>query len=849
MASNRAELLLASPHNTTLSASSANMIREILLVHESHTDIGYTHGQRRSLRWHGEFIKQAMDLVDAQPDFKWACETFAQVESFWSIADTAARERFLSMVRSGRVSLSACWGNFTELPDNALLASLTNRARQFADEHRLPMTAGMMADVNGCPLAYARTLADHGISFLLTHVHGHHGHVPFGNRVLPFWWDLSDGRKLLVHHGEHYHQANELGLMPGAEVNYTVFRDKPASFDDAQSDARIEHYVRGIESSGWPYEWYTVSGSGLMTDNSPPSSTVAARLQRFNALAAKRSLPKVRLVTLDELARVIAADGSRLPTFAGDWPDWWADGTACDPEGVQLFRHAQRQRRVIVSLAKQSLESQVNLTELDQWLGMYAEHTFGHSHSVTHPWNPLAQQLRQRKVGYAAQAAELAEVLIEDVTEPLGFGPLAYDRPLRFRVTNPNNVPLRALVELEWEASEAQRWHVEGNATEVFDTATLNVIPSQSWPSMRGWARVADVTLGLGETRELGVRIDTSATTTNVAAANTSIANDRSPLPADWRVAGRRGVHDLAGDPFVVTAASNTIASQPKQPQSVAQQIRTDFAELSFSDRGRLLSWTDRCTGQSLLRAGQREPFALIADRSVAPLTSEAQSAARASMGRNRRLADAQELVAESLQITRTDTGELYDTFEIQQQLDGFELLRTRWTFWHRLPRVDIELQTHKIGSWHAENVFCPLPFDAGDDSVVWFDRGLPMRPWRDQLPGTLTDYMGIQDGLAWCGRETGVAVATSDAHLMHCGDLAHRQRKLMGDPNLPATPDQVHAWLMTNYWETNFAAELGGFYCFRFSVGWGPEFVDPKTALNWCRQTTEGVHAIRLVR
>ena len=825
------------------------MIREILLVHESHTDIGYTHGQRRSLRWHGEFIKQAMDLVDAQPDFKWACETFVQVESFWSIADTATRERFLTMVRTGRISLSACWGNFTELPDNDLLASLTNRARQFADEHKLPMTAGMMADVNGCPLTYARTLADHGVSFLLTHVHGHHGHVPFGNRVLPFWWDLGDGRKLLVHHGEHYHQANELGLMPGAEVNYTVFRDKPASFDDAQSDARIEHYIRGIESSGWPYAWYTVSGSGLMTDNSPPSSTVVARLERFNARAAERSLPTVRLVTLDELARVINVDGSRLPTFSGDWPDWWADGTACDPEGMQLFRHAQRQRRVIVSLAKLSPEPRVDLTELDQWLGMYGEHTFGHSHSVTDPWNPLAQQLRQRKVGYAAQAAELSETLLEDVTVPLGFGPLAYDRPLRFRVTNPHRDARRALVELEWEASEAQRWRVDTKATEVFDPATGNVVPSQSWPSMRGWALIADVTLGAGETRELEVRIDTSATTTNVPASPTGPAKDVSPLPADWRIAGRRGVHDLAGDPVVITAA-NTPSVQPDDASiSGAQQIRTTFAEISFNDRGRLLSWTDRRTGQSLLRPGLREPFALVADRSVAALTGETQSKARASMGRNRRLPDAQEFVAESLQIKRIDTGSLYDTFEIQQRLEGFELLRTRWTVWHQLPRIDIELQTHKIGSWQAENVFCPLPFVAGDDGVVWFDRGLPMRPWRDQLPGTLTDYMGIQDGLAWCGRETGVAVATWDAHLMHCGDLAHRQRKLMGDATLPATPGEVYAWLMTNYWETNFAAELGGFYCFRFSVGWGPEFVDPKAALRWCSQTTEGLHAIRLSR
>ena len=49
-------------------------IREILLIHESHTDVGYTHGQGRSLRWHQAFIRQAMDLAVRQPSFRWTCE-------------------------------------------------------------------------------------------------------------------------------------------------------------------------------------------------------------------------------------------------------------------------------------------------------------------------------------------------------------------------------------------------------------------------------------------------------------------------------------------------------------------------------------------------------------------------------------------------------------------------------------------------------------------------------------------------------------------------------------------------------------------------------------------------------
>ena len=62
------------------------------------------------------------------------------------------------------------------------------------------------------------------------------------------------------------------------------------------------------------------------------------------------------------------------------------------------------------------------------------------------------------------------------------------------------------------------------------------------------------------------------------------------------------------------------------------------------------------------------------------------------------------------------------------------------------------------------------------------------------------------------------------DQHLLQLGPLAHGERLLMGDPRLAADPAFAYAWLMTNYWETNFAADLGGFHEFRYALRWGPE-------------------------
>ena len=65
-----------------------------------------------------------------------------------------------------------------------------------------------------------------------------------------------------------------------------------------------------------------------------------------------------------------------------------------------------------------------------------------------------------------------------------------------------------------------------------------------------------------------------------------------------------------------------------------------------------------------------------------------------------------------------------------------------------------------------------------------------------------------------------------------------------MGDPRLADDPAFAYAWLMTNYWETNFSADLGGFYEFRYSVHWGDD--DPHALLRRCRYANHGMQVRR---
>ena len=78
-------------------------------------------------------------------------------------------------------------------------------------------------------------------------------------------------------------------------------------------------------------------------------------------------------------------------------------------------------------------------------------------------------------------------------------------------------------------------------------------------------------------------------------------------------------------------------------------------------------------------------------------------------------------------------------------------------------------------------------------------------------------------------------------------GPLAYGQRKLMGHPVLKDEPLRPYSWLMTNYWETNFEAQLGGFYEFRYHLEWGPHLSAADRAIQACRAMNLGYRTFRV--
>src|SRR5689334_8124429 len=94
-------------------SSSALAVEEILLLHHSHLDIGYTHSQPIIWELQQEFISQAIGWLEQTEDLpegsrpKWTCEATEPLRRWLVRASSMDVGRFKALYRHGRIGVAA----------------------------------------------------------------------------------------------------------------------------------------------------------------------------------------------------------------------------------------------------------------------------------------------------------------------------------------------------------------------------------------------------------------------------------------------------------------------------------------------------------------------------------------------------------------------------------------------------------------------------------------------------------------------------------------------------------------------------------------------------------------------
>jgi hypothetical protein len=773
---------------------------EVSVIHHSHLDIGYTDPQARVLAHHLEYLDAALDLATQDDGFRWNVEANLPLTRWLATRPAADREAFIARVRERRIEVCALpFTMHTEAYSLDELARTLRPAQALRERYGIEVVTAMQTDVPGATLALCELLAAADVRYLSV-AHNYAGrsvpHLNGGQSLRrPFRWRAPSGRRLLVWHtdsphGIAYMEGNLAGLADGY-------------------DATLEHlpaYLHALATRPYPYGagtagWLTGVGAGTeltrapqehellhlrvqsaIADNAAPSPVPAEVVREWNADWA---YPRLRMATNRDFFEAAESRlGDAIPTYEGDWTDWWADGLGSAAREVGLARRAQSRVRTAQTLHAwaDALEGAEDATapgdsppaaDSSGWpaeverayedLALFDEHTWG----AANPWRDRLEHVDagalqwQWKAARAHAAAETVDALLDGARARLAV-------------------------------------HVPREAGALAGVLVFN-------PA--GAARTDAVELLVPETR---VAVTTDLAVVDVASGE-RVPCELAPQPhASFRPRGQR-LRFLARDVPAYGFARYAIVGDragvpaPVPGDPAALESARIAAELDAT-AGTLTSLNDLVNRDSAFGFNQYVYDRYATARRVNHLSSRLGDAGLWL------LAD-REVAQDGVLIHRTSSA-LEERATIRLRAPGAHQLTVTYRLVHGANRLEIVNVLDKLPIADKEAVFFAFPFAREDPRVRYEITGGVHAEGDPTVPGSAHHMRAIRD---WIALDDAV-LATFDAPLVQVGAI-----HLPYAPFPPTTvhePGTVFSWAMNNGWDTNFPSSQGGEVELTYAVG-----------------------------
>lgn len=780
----------------------AHSIKTVYVVHHSHTDIGYTDLQERVIAIQVNYIKTVLSMM-RQPeyaDFRWNCETLYCVEEFWKQASEEDRADFARFVKEGKIGISANYLNFNDLVNADVFGKRLAKWQDKLQPFGTKIHTAMAADVNGFSMGYRDAMIENGVEFFFTNVHCHHGMYPLYQNQNAFFWENASGQRLLVWNGEHYNLGNVLGLQPNHAVNW-MMRNRLGEDADAgtffsdQLHTNLDKYLTECETEGYPYDFIVTAVSGVFSDNAPPSAEIMETIRAYNEKYGQEV--RVEMVSLQELYAAIAPKLTDAPVYRGDWTDWWANGVGSTPYAVKHYKDADHRWQLANRLDPDAETHYPALAEAVQDnLMLYAEHTWGHSSTITNPYDTMVLNLDMRKNSYASKAHEAASLMLCSIAEKKGDMLRYYNTTGAVRAAGVSHTSQPQLIE----------FYIETLALEDVEVRDLagNLYTCQVSPHPRGRKISFIDTLSYGEEKEY-----------------TYTARHKAPETLNTRhcYMGAEEVRDIVNDYDPVT-------------YRLPYEVENKFFHICYKPGEGITSFVDKRTGTEM--AGTAIPFFTPVYQRT-PLHQEVPFSSyeeRRALGRNIRGKHAETHIGKLLEITCMERGPVFTQLRLHYSLAGTVKADVLLKLYEAIPRIDFTLELGKTISDEVESVFLSLDLNRpGNETVLRKGAREAFRPGIDQLPGTCMEFYMSDDGAARLSPEGGVLIAARDVPMFYTGEMQHHPIRLCdGAAENNARP--LYSWVMNNNWETNFKMDLSGFCQYDYSL-WLTNISDPEQAMD----------------
>lgn len=777
-------------------------IKTIAIVHHVHTDFGYTDHPQRAKLEHIKYLDDAIDYVLASshyPEgarFAWTQEQIYPVRQWWEQASEERRQKFFEAIKTGRLEITGTPFNVTAFMDR----DEWETAMHWIDDelwNACNIRSAMQIDVNGMHTGGMEIAYDRGVRNFWIGPNFYLG-VPPMPAPAAFWWQIAENKKMFVWLNPAYNDGYQMfndNWRQGPVPNYSDLRYRPPEAGDIwacdeesilrayekcrKSVARMEGHPmdEGDENfgftksklyGGYGHEVLPVSlTSQWRLDNDPPFYPVVDFVKKWNEMGLQ---PRLMLCTASQAMDMVKEElADTIPTYEGQWVDWWANGNASAPVELAWSREAKRTLRAAESPVFGVLtdEQKKAVRQIRENLCMYDEHTFGSWQSVSNPHSFANKSQAAEKNIYVYRALDGAQCLLADRARAI-----TQEERNTIVLINPTNTPLTVMQELPLNClrgdyhsvrceQTGEQWPLEyvdgiSNFSRPKDPSEFsieNVARTFSDRCEKQAVRFGPVCIPAGGSLRL-IPMEEELTTQSAQWPEPQIETDANGWPVKVQFAEQMPVIDGTFGEIVSVQADGF---SPRW--NFIDMFEDDDEEKRAAMRRDLLHEIEATYGKTVCK---KEGGYLLFEQEV-----------------------------------------IHSSLRYAKRILTVDLLQKR---------VNLELRMDRHSDFSPEVLF--LRFDAAaEDRHPWISNaGVSFRPELDQIPGSCMDFYAI-DG----------TIHYSDGWMLHCIDNAlvtFGSTSVMARKRTTDGPNsRIYVRLLDNTWNTNFVANPCGLMQFRFGA------------------------------
>ena len=728
--------------------------KEVLILHHSHVDVGFTHPQSMYWELQKDYLNAALDMLDRTEDWpddlsrpRWTAEVTAPVIRWLATAAPEDVARLTKHLKSGRFGISGFEYNTTPLCSAESLARQLYPIRLLREKLGAEIRTVNQHDVTGLPWTAVDLLLDSQIELLIMAINLHLSGTPLP-RPAVYRWTGPSGRELLVLNGEHYSMFDQW-----CDTN-------TRNLDTIQ--AGLTKYLRHVKGLKYPYDFVYLSATHapLMYDNSPPNQDLPGIVRQWNEEGRQ---PRLRLVSPNELlARLRQIPREQIPLVTGDWTDYWNFGCASSAAETCLSRQMTANAVAIDLLRTWNRPAPRLATEVERlWadIHLYNEHTWGAHNALDadHPFVVTQWNLKSHPV-YDGQP--LSEFLLRKELHLLAGNPWQAWQTAGVLVVNPSGLRQTYYVPGTWQGGGKR---IESSFMGTARERTARPLDNLYGPvelEAYSWQVIPWSQLTLAPAAD------------SLRTGSDFIETDHYRLtfePASGKVTG--------------------LLDKRQARQIVAPAAPWGFFQLVHerpSNNDRQAFHVRSVEGERYGRTGWKPDW-------QATRTSYTGHV-RCAVERHRRSA----------------------TLVIQGQAAGLTGLEQRITLHADSPLIDLSARFLKLDVRTPESIYFAFPLNLPAGWQAHFDTaGIPTELDTEQIPGTCRDWVTVDTWASVHQGDFGVTLYCPDAPLVQMGNFhwAQKQAAIPRQQN-----PVLLAWPLNNYWETNFRASQPGLVEFRYS-------------------------------